>query len=504
MNASELRRELEERAQARELYLNDFHAFVRDAWTYTTPSGKPFQDQPYIEIICEHLEALQSGQLSELIINQPPGTGKSRICSILWPAWCWAKDPKECILFASFSQGLGIEMGEYITKLLRSPWYRRLFAPRLPTVAPPSDFQLENGGWRLATTPGGQVTGSHGTIRQLDDPIKAEDATKKECENVNHWLDNSWISRRDLFAAKVRDLCVMQRLSETDPAQHLMDQGWPALVLPFHYEPKKYVETRTLPNGDELLCDWRKDKDEVLTPLIAKDYIDKLQPYVYHSQYQQTPTGEGDRVFKPEWLEKRWDEQPTRGLWCISVDAAFKGEPTSDFVVMQVWCKLGADFYLVDQVRGHWDFDETCAQLKALATKWPQARAKLVEAKANGDAIISHLTKLGMSGIEAITPEGGKLSRASAVTPYFAAGNVLLADKAWLPDMVKEFSVFPRGKNDDQVDACSQALVWLADRTRHVALTPDVKDALIGKYQPEAMPVQTNYQAWRLGRLRTR
>ena len=59
-----------------------------------------------------------------------------------------------------------------------------------------------------------------------------------------------------------------------------------------------------------------------------------------------------------------------------SWDTAQTKSMHSDFVVGQVWGKIGADFYLLDQVRGRWDFDETVAEIKKLSYHWPQSSAK--------------------------------------------------------------------------------------------------------------------------------
>ena len=74
-----------------------------------------------------------------------------------------------------------------------------------------------------------------------------------------------------------------------------------------------------------------------------------------------------------------------------SWDLAFKETRTSDYVVGQVWGKIGANKYLLDQVRRRMTFTETIAAMKALSDKWPEAIAKLVEDKANGPAVIDAL-----------------------------------------------------------------------------------------------------------------
>jgi hypothetical protein len=61
----------------------------------------------------------------------------------------------------------------------------------------------------------------------------------------------------------------------------------------------------------------------------------------------------------------------------------------------------------------------------------------------------------------AVNPEGGKMARAQAVTPQVESGNVCLPHPAlapWVEDLIEETAAFPHGRNDDQVDAMTQAL----------------------------------------------
>jgi predicted phage terminase large subunit-like protein len=130
--------------------------------------------------------------------------------------------------------------------------------------------------------------------------------------------------------------------------------------------------------------------------------------------------------------------------------------------------RRGADIYLIDRVKGRWDFNESCRQVVALQRVYPKASTILIEDAANGPAIISALSGL-VSGIVAVTPEGGKLSRAQAVAPRVEAGNVhlpnprpngrLMPERQWVEDFLHQCSVFPTGAHDDDVDAFTQLLV---------------------------------------------
>lgn len=165
-------------------------------------------------------------------------------------------------------------------------------------------------------------------------------------------------------------------------------------------------------------------------------------------------------MLKREWWKyydfdprvKQWDEMAQ------SWDCTFKDSDGSDYVVGQVWGRIGANKYLLDQWRARADINATMQAIINMTAKWPKARAKYIEDKANGPAIIQ-LLKARIGGIIAVNPEGGKIARVSAVAPEIEAGNVYLPEgKPWVQDFVEEAAAFPRGANDDQVDAMSQAI----------------------------------------------
>ena len=111
-------------------------------------------------------------------------------------------------------------------------------------------------------------------------------------------------------------------------------------------------------------------------------------------------------------------------------------------------------------------FGASVQAVRQLKAQYPGATAILVEDKANGTAVIETLNR-EIAGIVAIQPEGGKVARAYAIQPEQEAGNIHLPDPTiapWVGEFVEECSSFPLGKNDDQVDSMTQALIWLKSR----------------------------------------
>ena len=150
------------------------------------------------------------------------------------------------------------------------------------------------------------------------------------------------------------------------------------------------------------------------------------------------------------------DDQELVQSW----DFTFKDKKASDFVVGQIWLRIGTDAYLLDQVRERMNFNASVAAMKAMSAKWPQAVAKFVEDKANGTAVMNSLQRT-LVGLIPIEPEGSKTARASAVSPLIYAKNVVLPEPELLPNVgehIEEAKNFPNGAHDDTIDAMSQAL----------------------------------------------
>ena len=186
----------------------------------------------------------------------------------------------------------------------------------------------------------------------------------------------------------------------------------------------------------------------------------------FTSLYQGRPSPAEGGTFKRDWWRFYREVPGDLTEQTQSWDMSFKETKSGSFVVGQVWAKRGADRYLLDQVRFRGDFPVAVQAVRSLSVKWPHARAKIVEDKANGPAIVATL-RHEIAGLIEVSPEGGKEARASAIAPQVEAGNVYLPDPSiapWIGDFIEECAAFPTGTHDDQVDAMSQALLRMALR----------------------------------------
>jgi predicted phage terminase large subunit-like protein len=482
---------LDRAAIERELCSRHLKDYVLKAWGQIEPA-RPFKDNWHIDAICEHLEAVARREIRRLVINVPPGSMKSLLCGVFWPSWVWTKDAEAKWITASYSPIVSRRDAYRAQRLMESPWYQeRWGALWRPNFGDWGATRYSNsvGGFRLAVTVAGGATGEHADHQLVDDPIKPLDARGARADSAAlgaciEWWDETMTTRVVDPAQSTRTI-IMQRLHDRDLSGHVLATGdYVHLNLPMRYEPRCVV---SVPHA----CSLKDDAKGTLTPATPTGFKDPrregelLWPERFpesvqaerkkelgsrgvaaQDQHRPMPTGGG--IFKRDWI-RYWTAFPKgKGAQMIqSWDCAFKGTDDSDFVVGQVWVKYDGGFYLIDQVRGQMGFSATCHAVIALSAKWPKAVRKLIEAKANGDAVIDAL-KRKVPGLIAVNPEGGKVARANAVEALWESGNVFLpASAPWVHDVIEEIVSFngDPGRHDDQVDAMTQALVYLHGRT---------------------------------------
>lgn len=468
----------------------EFAIFVEDAWPIVEPSA-PFILGKHLDALTAHLQAVADGEIRNLLINIPPGHAKSLIVSVLWPAWMWAREtqadraggPGWRCLAASYAAELAIRDSVKCRALVESEWYQHAFVRDRWKLSSDQNvksyFQNTKMGFRASLSVGGKTTGFRGNAIVVDDPLNALDAHSKAARDTAIlWWDQAMGNRLNDLRKGAR-VVIMQRLHEEDLSGHLLRQGgWVHLCLPTEFEPERKCVT---PIG---WSDWRTKPGELLfEALFPADVIAaekrRLGSLGFAGQHQQRPSAADGTLFKRSWwkrwhragdfvpegvesrlLPDRFDEQ------FLSVDAAFKETSSSDYVAIGAWGRLGPDKFLLDQVRERLSFTETVKAILDLVAKYPLARSKLIEDKANGSAVIDVLRKK-VPGIIAVNPEGGKEARAAAISPEVEAGNVFVPLQAqWVADYLEEHAAFPNGAHDDQVDQTSQALLRLKTETR--------------------------------------
>lgn len=334
---------------------------------------------------------------------------------------------------------------------------------------------------------GGALTGRPADVMVIDDPHKG----RKEADSQTY-RDAAWDwwteSARTRLGPNAPVVLIMTRWHQDDLAGRLLrydEDSWTVINIPARAnhrpeqgqadplgrEPGDYLESTrgrhqmrapgTCPKHPGVgCCEWQDIEHDVGSR-------------AWNALYQGEPSPPEGSIFRRSWFtdaeygQPQWTERADGSRWAIgfdeviaSWDMTFKDTEGTDYVCGQVWGRRGIDAFLLDQIHDRLSFVDTCAAVRALAARWPQATLKLVEDKANGPAVVNMLRRT-VSGLVAVEPDGSKVARAAAVSPFVEAGNVHLPAvevAPWVAGLVNEAAEFPASTHDDRVDAMSQAL----------------------------------------------
>ena len=448
--------------------------FVELAWPILEPVN-PLLPNWHIDVLGEHLEAVTAGQIRRLVINMPPRYGKSQLVSVFWPVWEWAQRPSGRWLFASFSERLAHKHSQDRRRVLRDPWYQARWGHQVRLTRDQqekAEFHNTRRGVMAAMSMGGAVTGRGGDRLVIDDPHSPEQAESDVPRQQALTRFSQHLTTRIDDKAHDAIVVVMQRLHAEDVTALCLELGYEHLCLPA-YEPAP--RTIVFPMSGRRI---ERQPGEPMWPAReGKAELDELRrtlgSHAFSAQYLQQPVPRAGGYFRREsW--RRYDEPPTEGLVVQSWDLSFKDSPGSDYVVGLVFRVVGAEVYLLARYKARASFTETLRAIREMLDRFPETSAVLVEAAANGEAVIDELNR-EVKGLIPVQPKGGKLARAAAVEPWVEAGQVYLPrtttaaglvrpEYAWAIDFEDNCAAFPKGAHDDDVDAFSQALVWLMER----------------------------------------
>lgn len=406
-------------------------------------------------LICEKLKAIEEGRLKKLMIFLPPRHSKSQTITETFPSYYMSKNPNKNMIIVSYSDNLAQKFGrknkQKVKQFAPSVFGRKLSEDN----ASNHSFSIEGGsGQALFTGIGGSVTGQGAHILIIDDPIKNRKEAFSETYR-NSVFDEYESSLYTRLAPNGAVILIMTRWHEDDLAGRLLAKEgdeWEVINLPCIAESEDDLLGRDI--GEPLWSEFGFDEDW------AKETRNSVGEVTWNALYQQRPSASEGNIIKRDWF-RFYDKAPTNFEdFIISVDASFKGDKDNDFCVLQVWGKIKADKYLLDQIREQMNFPQTVNALRSLVGRYPAVRTKLIEDKANGSAIIDYL-KHEISGIVPVTPKESKEARLSAVSVEFESGNVYFPNPVtckWSAQAIEEIVSFPNAKHDDIVDACSQAL----------------------------------------------
>jgi predicted phage terminase large subunit-like protein len=468
------------------VFRRDFEAFAQKAFGQQH-GGEGLGRQRYIDYLCHELAKVADGETKKLVINLPPRHLKTFLAAICLTAWMLGRKPSAKIIVVTYSEALAKDIAYQIRDILKSNWYKEIFTTRLAEDrSSVFDFGTKQGGSVYAVSADGSITGRGADLIIFDDPLDIKDAGNLEqIQKVNQRFD-TLISSRLNNPKTGQFIIIAHRLHECDLSGHVLGQGgWRHVALPL-IAPRK----KTYDLGHER---WERMKDELLRPnAFTRKDINRLRANTMNPDFDTFYQQSAERGAQLRIKRDHFIAVPTRYFLdkpvVLSVDAGQRRGPNSSFSVIQAWTPFDNDHILIDQWREKCDYEELRSAFWRFVRHYRPA-ACLIEDASNGCALISQARKRGLDVVDLVPDGRSKTSRLSPHVRTIRNRHIHLPDDAlWRDAFITEFVEFPTGPNDDQVDATSQYLDWIA---KHPSLKSPAPRALAAAADHLGQPIKS-------------
>jgi predicted phage terminase large subunit-like protein len=420
------------------------------------------------EIIGSAFEDVAERRYARLIVSCAPRSGKSML-SQLFVAWLLGKDEQTQHIIASYGQQLSNKFHRGINGYLRHKHFGKVF-PEWSGFQPDSKYDMKGGGFILATSVGGVLTGftagspyedSRGVgAMVIDDPLKGSDSRAAFEELENWWGEQASTRRTNRWA----QLVIGTRFGEKDLHGLLMDGdglfdeaenplGWRWVNIEALCENES-SDILGRKNGES---HWPGNATFTVDMLLSQKRI--MGSDKFAALYQGRPTAQEGSIIKAGWISVKTPEEcPEFDITYLSLDTAFSEKETADESVIAVMGYSRKDkdnLYVREIISGRWSFPDLLAMLQQSA-KYYGARFLTIEQAASGQSLIQMLERESKIHIHPFKPIRSKTVRLQTVAPLFEAGRVHFVEGAWTDATIKEITAFPFVPHDDKTDA----IVW--------------------------------------------
>lgn len=442
-----------------ELCRRSFYFFVQEFWGVIIPEDPVYNW--HIKYLCDELQKTvelvvqRKAKLYDTIINIPPGTSKSTICTVMLPAWAWTIDNTLRTLTASYSSSLSTDHAVKSRDIVRSDKYKTYF----PEIEIKKDqdnkthYKINTGGERYATSVGGTVTGFHAHLIIVDDPLNPKEAASEvDRETANNFMDVT-LSTRKVNKSVTPTILVMQRLHEKDCTGNWIKKTEKAIhhiCLPGEISNNVKPEYLKQNYVDGLLDPVRLSKTDL------KNLSIDLGSYGYAGQIGQRPSPEDGGIWQ-KWIKPiNKKDIPRLVSNGTDWDLAFtKEDKNSASAFVESGYNQGK-MYITGLGYDWLEFPPLIPYMK-LRTK-----PHYIEAKASGKSAKQTLSSMGIPAIEVKVDGGDKIARTRSATPYAEAGMIYCDEdlvNQLFNDEKQGILLFPNGSHNDLNDALVQAIL---------------------------------------------
>lgn len=440
------------------------YAFIQEFWSIIIPEPPVYNW--HIKYLCDELQKItmrvirRQPKENDLIINIPPGSTKSTICSVMLPVWAWTIDATLRFITGSYSYDLSLDLANKSRDIIKSDKYKRMFPDIVIRTDTDSKSYYKNTqkGDRYSTSAGGSVLGMHAHIIIVDDPINPKEAVSDvKLRAANEWMDRT-LSQRKVDKTITPTILIQQRLHEDDPTGHWLAKSKGNLkhiCLPAELsEDVKPVELKKYySNG--MLDPIRLNQNAI------KEAHKDLGSYGYAGQYEQRPAPLEGGMFSQDYfrLVKDFDASQIADSCRFWDKAGTEGGGARTAGVRMVRMK-DKSFGVISVKKGHWSAGRREKIILSTAKVDGRRTNVWVEQEpGSGGKESAENTIQNLAGykIKAEKPTGSKTARAEPYAVQCEGGNVWILIREWTQEFIDEHTVFPNGKYKDQVDSAAGA-----------------------------------------------
>ncbi len=447
-----------------------FYEFFQKAWHIVEPSielSTNWHHKYLCDVLQEECERIIANKpkTRDIIINIPFRATKSILVTVMFPVWCWIKNPKLRFITASYSADLSIEHSTRSRDIINSDWFRERWGALFHIKKDQNlKSRYENNflGVRRATSVGGTVTGQGGDFLIVDDPVSPQHAASEiERENANEWYRTTFYSRLNNPHTGIR-IIIMQRIHDNDLSGFLLYGGESRIKYQHICIPAE-ISNDVKPKKLESFYDedglfW----SDRFSRTILDDYKQALGSYGYAGQLMQTPTPLNSGMIKGEWLKidqyKIVDENTVVNF---VIDPAYTSNEKNDPSALLAYTFKDNKWQIIDCVNVYKEFPELVRFIPQWVTKngYSNRSRIYVEPKASGKSIVQTLQKeTGLNVREDKPPSKDKVARVQDISASLESGRVSLLRGKWNEEFVQQLVKFPSAKHDDMVDCLVMAI----------------------------------------------
>jgi len=386
-----------------------------------------------------------------------------------FPAWYLGRNPEQHIIYTTYNQERGNDVGRRVRDQAISDQFQRIFpgCNVLKDSKSISHFSTQQKGEYLNVGMGGAIVGRGANLLVIDDPIKdrQEAESKTSRKNVQNWYQ-AVAYTRVMPGGKI--VVINTRWHSSDLSGYLMEEhareNWAILDLKAIAEPEDILGRK---EGDAL---WPEFRDIEQLEIIKT----ALGPREWNAQFQQRPTALGGGRVKFEWINHYEQLPKVDEIQRIvaSWDTAYKPEQINDPTACTIWIITATGYYLIDVRNKRLEFPDLIKEVKTVH-EIHHPSAHLIEGRATGQSLIQELKRsTRIPTVEISTKNINNEIRFDAITTLFESGKVWFPKQAhWLNEAEDQICSFPTAPHDDIADSVSQFLNWV-NKPRYVPRPP--------------------------------